>query len=335
MPGIDSQMVLEDRIWLFNEIATCRLMQGNAYDAVALYRHCLRALKSQGLPATEARVRINKSVAQIDRARFDDALESLEQVDIFLDTVPFAGEIPEYREIYLMMNCSRALAHWAKGRLDLALPLINTAADKCPKELPAVQSWILGLQATLAATNGDVALAERLVKTAHAAACAAYRPDLEVCMSLLSLELQCFLAGNNELEVVENALEELLRLERRVALIGMEKLHIAIWIVRARLLLGLNQLELARKAIVSAVAASLRSGLRMKRLASLTLMVAVMASRNEKAAARELLKEVRYNANQMQFVRLIGDLQNLSDAIDEPNGVRIWAKSSLAMRAWL
>lgn len=325
----------EDRLWLFNEIGTCRLLQGNAHDAVMLYRLVTEHAKERGASWAGVHAALNLGLVLVDRGRFVDAQRQLAEVLQYLNKHGSCSDSPEFKQLTISRLCGECLAFWARGKLDLASRCIEEAGNLSVPEAPALRALVHALWATVLVAEGKKGEALAKLEIAGSASGASSRPDLTLAVSLLALELRCVRSESLDWDLASGVLSDLTDLERKSRRLGTEKLTIAILLVRGRIYLATSQLGLARSVVVEAISMSLRNGLRLKRLAGLTLMVAVLTVRGECDAARSLLNDVRWVANQMEFQRLIAELRELEGLLTQPDLIRRWAWGSLALRAWL
>lgn len=105
----------------------------------------------------------------------------------------------------------------------------------------------------------------------------------------------------------------------------LQKARVSILLMRARILLQLEQVDSARTLVLDAISLSMLNGMRLKRISGLVLMAAVMAMRGEHKAARSFLVTVKLKATQMRYIRAVLDIDRLDRAMEIEGGVAKWA----------
>lgn len=356
-------------VWVTNEIGVMKYIQGDFHDAVMLFRECLdfvnseknRAYSIRGDsidhdPAIVPRIRINLSMALIERAHFEQASKLIDSTIARLDTID--RNIDERQpdtdsstkedensrlrdqhrrkvEFYSQPESKllRALALGCIAQIDLLtanLDKARTSIDEAITEhahgidMMGVVGWLYGLSAQIASASGDDGMAGMHWKKALAAARGSRRPDFILSLEIAEAEFHIRHCGGNRATVL-SALSTLAQLEKTAHALGSHKARVGILLIRARALLFLEQTESAREAIIDAICLSLLNGMRLKRVSGLVLMVALMAMRGERDAARTLLRTVKLSATRFRYVRASLDIDRLEREIEMDGSVAAWA----------
>jgi hypothetical protein len=367
-------------IWITNEIGIMKFVQGDFHDSVMLFREALDFIKRQrekshmikrnsgkdpdssenpdsldvGIdadPAIILRIRINLSMALIERAHFEQARKLIDSV---LADLGHQEHISYYRddrrrpekldlrkihkieaEFYLQPEYMllRALSFGCKAQIELLtadLDKARSSIDEAVKEhmadldLVGVRGWLYGLSAQIASASGDEKIAAEHWMKALAAARGSLRPDLILSMEIAEIEFQIKRCKGNR-AVIVSALSALSQLEKTARALGSHKSRAGILLIRARALLFLEQTESAREAIIDSICLSLLNGMRLKRVSGLVLMVGLMALRGERKAAKELLHSIRLIAIRFRYIRAALDIDRLEREIEMEGSVSSWA----------
>lgn len=350
------------QIWVANEIGVMKLVQGDFHDSVMLFREALNFIRSDRIsntdsdarvdsdPAIVLRIRINLSLALIERAHFEQAGKLINSVIEKLNpaskSLVYEEDYDKFepndeKEFYLQpeSNLLRALSYGCKAQielltanLDAARRSINEAMfdeeGKKPRmaalDLIGVRGWLYGLSAQVASASGEDRIAAEEWMKALAAARGSLRPDLILSMEIAEIEFQIRRCKGNR-EIVLSALSTLGHLEKTARALGSHKARVGILLIRARALLYLEQSESAREAIIDSICLSLLNGMRLKRVSGLVLMVGLMALRGERVAAKQLLKSVRLIATRLRYIRAALDLDRLEREIEMDGSISAWA----------
>lgn len=315
-------------VWVLNEIAALRYMQGDFHDCVMLFREVLNFFEKNPSvdedPALVPRLRINLALSLVERARFDEALEILDAVHAALD-----GFVAEPHPESLLL-C--AMAFGCQAQIELLTAKLDRARDSIRKSLVnidavdvlGVRGWLRGIAFQIASASGDIKTARSELGSALAAAHGSLRPDLIMNLEIAKAEFEMRDSNGNR-ETAIAALANLNEIEKSARVLGSQKACVSILLIRARVLLYMGQVDTARDATLDAICKSLLNGMRLKRITGLILMSAIMAMRGEIVPAKDLLNSTRLTAMKMRYIRAVLDIDRLRHAIDIEGGVSQWA----------
>ena len=351
--------------WITNEIGVMKFVQGDFHDSVMLFREALNFIKKgdnrtyttdQDIqldvdPALVLRIRINLSMALIERAHFNQARKLIDSVLAELEPRmdrkfnENTGQSPhdpdpstrhkEETNFYLQPESMllRALSYGCRSQIELltadldkARSSIDEAIDEhmADLDLVGVRGWLYGLSAQIASASGDEKTAAEHWMKALAAARGSLRPDLILSMEIAEIEFQIRQCKGNRADIL-SALAALSHLEKTAYALGSHKARVGILLIRARALLFLEQTESAREAIIDSICLSLLNGMRLKRVSGLVLMVGLMALRGELVAAKQLLHSIRLIAVRFRYIRAALDIDRLEREIEMKGSVSSWA----------
>lgn len=355
-------------LWITNEIGVMKYFQGNFHDAVMLFSECLDFVESEKKsaysirgdsidhdPAIVPRIRINLSMALIERAHFEQASNLIASTIARLDTIDwnidehqpdtdfsikedgnsrlrdrhhqqmqFHSQSESILLRALSLGCL-AQIELLTAKFDKARSTIDEAMTYCHKiAMMNVVGWLYGLSAQIASASSDGGMAGMHWKKALAAARGSHRSESILSLEIAETEFHIRHCGGNRATVL-SALSTLAQLEKTAHTLGSHKARVGILLIRARALLFLERTESAREAIIDAICLSLLNGMRLKRVSGLVLMVALMAMRGERDAARMLLRTVKLSATRFRYVRASLDIDRLEREIDMDGSVAAWA----------
>lgn len=347
-------------MWILNEIAVIRYMQGDFHDCVMLFREALEFCerKTSGCalehdPTLTPRIKINLALSLVERARFEEALQLIESANSELeeartDSKPVptqenermldaaakiaSGERPQGMEPHPEYLLLRAVAYGCRAQIELLMAKLDRARDSIRESLEkidkvdvlGVRGWLHSIEVLISSATGDLGSARTSLVKALAAARGSLRPDLIMNLEIAQAEFQMRdAAGDRRIAIA--TLSNLNEIEKSARRIGSRKAQVSIMLIRARILLYLEQVDSARDATLDAICQSLLNGMRLKRITGLILMSAIMAMRGETHAAKNLLYAVRLTAMKMRYIRAVLDIDRLERAIDIDGGVAQWA----------
>lgn len=361
-------------VWMNNEIGALKYTQGDCHDAVMLFRECLDFVKHDrrkktdendyGIgsdPALIPRIRINLSMALIERAHFEQAGKIINSVLARLDRI---GDLPMHQSPSLRTEdpkpkskddlarehkrkadyyrqpesmLLRALAYGCRAQIDLLTADLETANQSIldaimhteGSDMLGVRGWLYGLHAQIACASGNHALATELWLKSLASGRGSLRPDLILDLEIAEIGFR-IRTCNGDRSTALTALSALSHLESSARRLGSHKARVEILLIRARALLSLEQTDIAREAIIDAICLSLLNGMRLKRISGLVLMTALMAQRGEREAARKLLRTIRLTASRLRFVSASFDIDRLEREIELEGSISSWAGYLLA-----
>lgn len=356
-------------VWVVNEIAVMRYMQGDFHDCVMLFREALDFCerKSSGYaldddPTLVPRLRINLALSLVERARFDEALRQIEAATAELECTRVdtargssAPSAPSRRPQpwhahpiacaqgrdtqrasagdphpeYLLL---RAMAYGCRAQIELLMAKLDRARKSIKESLEnidgvdvlGVRGWLHSTEVLLFSATGDLDCARSSLGKALAAAHGSLRPDLIMSLEIARAEFQMRDSAGDR-QVAISTLSSLSALDKTARKIGSRKGQVSVLLIRARILLYLEQVDSARDAALEAICQALQNGMRLKRITGLVLISAIMAMRGETAAARKLLHAVRLSAVKMRYIRAVVDIDRLDRAINIDGGVAQWA----------
>jgi len=337
-----------DRIWLLNEMGVVRFLQGNFHDAMLIFRQVIQSVeKGDEHDATlEPRVLVNISLCLVERARFYDAATSIDLALKKLDElrsgkcavhtnneskrskkrIIFSVEKnPEFMLLYAMVLGCRAEIQLLSAELEFAANSIKEALNYLPEvDTSGVCGWLHHIKSKITLAAGDFDKSKKHSVLALAAARRAQRPDLILSFEITEIEFELRNAGFAR-ESVLASLSRLEDIQATVARLGSYKLEVGILLLRARMLLTLEQVESARSAVIEAISLAQLNGMRLRRISGLILLVALMALRGEKEAARNLCKAVKFAATRARYVRAVVEIEGLEQSMDVEGGIPAWA----------
>jgi hypothetical protein len=323
-------------VWVINEIAVAKYIQGDFHDSVMFLRQILFSLRGPSLsgpsistisgdPTIKTRIKINLCMCLIERAKFRDALALLDEADKELEPIGCAKHHPEGQLLKAMIRGCRAQIQLLTARLEDADTSVAGALELAtsPDALGA-RGWLHGIASMIAQASRRIDDAKLHQSQALAAARGSLRPDLIISLEIAEIELTMRDAAG-EPGVALSLLANLKEIEKTAHQLGSHKARVSILLIRARILLYLEQVDSARSLVLDAISLSMLNGMRLKRISGLILMAAIMAMRGEHKSARAFLNTVRLKATRMRYIRAVLDIDRLYREMEIEGGVAKWA----------
>lgn len=347
-----------DHVWILNEIAVVCHLRGQFHDAILLWRELEKLDGDEAGVATICRIKLNLSACLIERGQFSEAAVLLHDVEIrVLDemrnsspSLGFAGSgSGSGKKIALPDGTSKAadsvhpelLLLYALSQGYLAqLKMLGAKMEQARQQIDHVLEWsgsldVAGLRgwlhyqaALIHAGCGDDSRSTTQLELAMSLARSAQRPDLILGLEINETEVEFRRGPPGDFEALHRMLRGLDNCRLRADQLGSDRLRVAAAIVRTRIMLAMSQTEGARHSVLDAICLSMRNGMRLRRISSLTLLCALMALRDEKEGALKVLTEVRESAESMRYIRGVLDLDRLEHALKLGEGVQAWARNA-------
>ena len=302
----------DEIVWLYNECGVVCLVQGNLHDAGALLRQALRFNREiegniDGGPQHN-RISLNLAIAQIERGRLLPALKRLEEI---------CEAEARHRKgrVWYIANGYIGLIYHLRGdrieaarRYEAAIRVLRTYNDL--RSCSIFSRHYADLErygARLDGTAERLAQAEKLIADAISFAQSGGHEDLHkrARLSRVQLEISKGDAGRGSTDAI---LGQLRLIEEYAEKMEMPSLVCDVLVVRARLFLRQGEASPAGSLLGRAMAIAQRSGMGLRLNAATTAYARVLAKRDMKAQANELLftclEIAKRSGNQAQIAQV-------------------------------
>lgn len=290
---------VDEIAWLLNERGLASYVQGRIYDALAHFNRALdwvardrTGADEPSYRAMERRIRLNWSIAMIDRGHIAKARAAL--TDTVNSIVTFEGGSPS--ATHLHARGYLALCDHLTGNLERAFSEYSAVVEKCIEmgNLRAVAIYDAHLS-DLMSRLGDADGARRRINLARAAAAQAEQRDV-LHLVILRHAQQLLSEGN-----VKGAIERITQAEVYGEALGLHRIRAEAMLVRAEALMQQGDARGAGAVAADGMAICNRHGLRLRRIATSILYGETLFARGEKRLARSIILEAKREADRLSY----------------------------------
>jgi hypothetical protein len=352
-----------DKVWIFNEIAVVSHLRGQFHDAILLWRELENSGEVKSNLAARCRIQLNLGACLIERGHFGEAQTLFVAVESSVvaefgksfspskssDEKPFQADrrqainilLPDGRRIppedvhpELLLLYALSQGYFAQVRmlcakLEQARQQIRDVLTwSSMLDVAGLRGWLHYQASLIYASCGDTESSSSELELAMSLARNAQRPDLILSLETHEIEVKFRHSPPGDFSALHTMLRRLDNCRERASQLGSDRLLVATAIVKTRIMLTLSQAEGARKSVLEAICLSIRNGMRLRRISSLTLFCALMALRDETDGALQVLAEIRESAEAMRYIRAVLDLDRLEHALKLNEGIQNWARNA-------
>lgn len=302
----------DEIVWLYNECGVVALVQGNLNEASAMLRQAMRFNRSiegnsDGGPQHN-RISLNLAITQIERGRLGPALKRLE------DICQAEARRRKGRVWHIAYGYS-GLIHHLQGNHEEAVTRYKKAIEvlKVYDDSRSVSIFsrhygdLERYNAKLDHSPERVGKAGQLIDDAIGFAQAGGHEDLHKRARLSRVQLDIHARKSSDFSI-EAALGQIRLIEEYAETMEMPSLICDVLVVRARLLLSQGESTLAGSLLARAMAITRRNGMSLRLTVAATAYARVLAKRQMKDQANELLfaclEIAKRGNNQMQIAQV-------------------------------
>ncbi len=335
--GTSKAIYHREWVWLFNEAASVRYIQGNIHDAVMLYEQALKFENMRYLhdikprhehvcPSRTSYIRItlNLCACLIERGALTavikkcrTTLQELIEIDSHyiqfnntnstnsgINFQPGNQNHPELRKLLFIANTYMARANLLMANVDRTSHSLatNEAQEANRDHDPTLSAWNNRIRADMAKLTGDMGQAEMYIMKAVAEASASGLLSLEIDTKLSQLEI----LGTRENPTVDT-FNELDRMEKECLRLGLSKSYCSCLITRSIAEHNIGAIKAAQDTLFKALALASSCGLRLKRIESLRRLsdVLIRHGSNERIVRQgEELKDIAMHESDRIHLRI-------------------------------
>ncbi|MBL8297315.1 MAG: SIR2 family protein [Rhodanobacteraceae bacterium] len=362
-------------IWLLNELGVVRMVQGGVNDAMPLFELALRFEEHRLRHANESgydrcihdkrdfslakiRILLNICLAAIECGDFERVerivrrsrsdLEKLAGVPVFL---PVSGgdhtgkhglskQPAVHREVSVLLQVCiliDARVAYLTGSVGSVQELLDKHKnDVVELGLHGLTAWFHQILADVQGTNGNGKQVPQSLKIARVEAEASGRPDLILAVMLSEAEFLRDARFADSAVRLRHQLTRLRKIELECKRLGLRRIEVTMCLVRAKLYLSFGELRSAREDVMNALALAKSQGFKVKRIAALNLMAALLGAgederlRDQRKEAIELVEAARQEAERIGYKLAAITAKELEIVLRGKGTVEGWASGELA-----
>jgi hypothetical protein len=353
-------------VWLFNEMGVVRLLQGDMRDACALLEQAIdfeeKRLRRDAsyeqllypkagekrFSVTRLRIFMNLSTAALERGAFDRVSRIVKR-DIANLQLHLPGFAPD-SEPAPAVATAPAGPHRELEILTLVAGLIGARVQYLQGAIGGAEAWLrarrrrvlnVGVHGLTAAffkvyadvqqRKGEVTRTMKYLAIARTEAQASCRTDVILGVMLAEAEQARDTQATDSALQLRHHLGRLRKIEGEAQRIGLTQVEATVCLVRARLYLGFGEYRSAREDIMRALTMTTSKGMRVKRIAALVILAALMATEDTTDTARhealQLLSTARAEAERMGYKLAAINAMELEIVLNRRGSVEDWATS--------
>lgn len=324
-------------------------------DLVNLRKH-LFGLAPPSVGSGSKRPVVNRLRLRPDTVVANDGPPRLPETPIADSSRQRPPELPEKAEIERVLGRSSIRAHRELQILVLVGELINARVKYLAGAIGTAEQWLrrnrrtvveLGVHGLTASffkiyadvkvRKGDYVRAAKYLSIARTEAEASSRPDVVLGVMLAEAEQSRDLQPSNNALQLRHHLSRLRKIETEARRYGMAQIEATVCLVRARLYLGFGEYRSAREDVMTALTITTVNGLRVKRIAALIVMAALLATEDAEQASRkealELLTTARAEAERMGYKLAAVNALELEIVLGRKGSIEDWATSRARVAA--
>lgn len=264
-------------------------------------------------------------------------------------TTPSTGCLPSKEEIKNVLCNPSVTSHRELEILVLVGELIGARVKYLAGSIGTAQRWLrrnqqtvvdLGVHGLTASffkvyadvkqRKGESARAARFLSIARTEAEASSRTDAVLGVMLAAAEQARDTQSSNTLQL-RHHLSRLRKIEAEAKRFGMAQVEATVCLVRARLYLGFGEYRSAREDIMTALTITTMNGMRVKRIAALIIMAALLATEDAENASRkealQLLETARSEAERMGYKLAAVNATDLEIVLGRHGSIEDWASN--------
>lgn len=362
-------------IWLLNELGVVRMVQGWVNDAMPLFELALRfeedRLHSAGnseydrhihekrdFSLAKIRILLNICLAATERGDFERVerivrrsrsdLEKLSGVPVYQSVS--SGEKPGahgldkrsevHREVRVLLQVCmlvEARVAYLTGSVGSVQGLLDQHRDSVVDlGLHGLTAWFHQILADVQGANGSSGQVQQSLKVARVEAEASGRPDLILAVMLAEAEFLRDARVTDSAARLRHQLARLRKIELECKRLGLLRIEVTMCLVRAKLYLSFGELRSAREDAMNALALAKIQGLKVKRIAALNIMAALLGAsederqRDQRKEAAELVEAARHEAERIGYKLAAISAKELEIVLRGKGTVEGWASGELA-----
>ncbi|GMV31725.1 MAG: hypothetical protein AMXMBFR59_38500 [Rhodanobacteraceae bacterium] len=305
---------------------------------------------------TRLRIFMNLSTAALERGAFDRVARIVQRdianLQLNLRGLAPGGEataahtaqdvheaatasVPPHRELEILTLVA--------GLIGARVQYLQGAIGGAEAWLRAQRRWVLkvGVHGLTAAffkvyadvqqRKGEVARTMKYLAVARTEAQASCRTDVILGVMLAEAEQARDTQAAESALQLRHHLRRLRKIEGEAQRIGLSQVEATVSLVRARLYLGFGEYRSAREDIMKALTMTTAKGMRVKRIAALVILAALMATEDTTDTARhealQLLSTARAEAERMGYKLAAINAMELEIVLNRRGSVEDWATS--------
>lgn len=305
---------------------------------------------------TRLRIFMNLSTAALERGAFDRVSRIVERdiANLQLNLADFApggatARIGKQQHTQAA-EAGSSLPHRELEILTLVAGLIGARVQYLQGAIGGAEAWLraqrrqvlkVGVHGLTAAffkvyadvqqRKGDVARTMKYLAVARTEAQASCRTDVILGVMLAEAEQARDTQAAESALQLRHHLGRLRKIEGEAQRIGLTQVEATVCLVRARLYLGFGEYRSAREDIMKALTMTTSKGMRVKRIAALVILAALMATEDTTDTARhealQLLSTARAEAERMGYKLAAINAMELEIVLNRRGSVEDWATS--------